>query len=53
MVLACSLLKRSYRETVIDNHQGDVKLVYLQAARSLLEQRLTSRLVFCRNQSSR
>jgi gluconokinase len=43
VVLACSLLKRSYRETVIDSHHGDVKLVYLQAGRSLLEQRLTSR----------
>src|SRR5678816_3720652 len=35
VVLACSLLKRSYRQTVIDSHQGDVKLVYLQAGRSL------------------
>ena len=42
VILACSLLKQSYRETVLDSH-ADAKLVYLQAGRSLLHQRLASR----------
>ena len=42
VILACSLLKESYRDRVLNGH-ADVKLVYLQAGRSLLHQRLASR----------
>jgi gluconokinase len=43
VVLACSLLKQSYRDNVLHGHQDEVKLVYLQASRSLLHERLTKR----------
>jgi gluconokinase len=42
-VLACSLLKQSYRETVLKGYEKDVGLVYLQASPSLLARRLASR----------
>ena len=43
VVLACSLLKQSYRAQVLGGHGDVVKLVHLQASRLLLEQRLTGR----------
>ena len=41
VVLACSALKRSYRELLAIN--AEVKLVYLKGARELLRERLRSR----------
>jgi len=43
VVLACSLLKQSYRTTVLGGFADEVKVAYLQASRSLLQQRLTTR----------
>ncbi len=43
IVVACSLLKRSYRAAVLKGHKKDVGLVYLQASPSLLRQRLGGR----------
>jgi carbohydrate kinase (thermoresistant glucokinase family) len=42
-VLACSLLKQTYRDTVLGGYEPQVKLVYLQASRALLQVRLTTR----------
>lgn len=42
-VLACSLLTRIHRTTVLSGFEVDVKLVFLQASRALLEARLTVR----------
>lgn len=41
VVLACSALKRSYRELLVFN--AEVKLVYLKGTRELLRERLRSR----------
>jgi len=43
VVLASSLLRRSYRASVLRGYEGQAKLVYLRADRALLERRLTSR----------
>jgi gluconokinase len=43
VVLACSLLKPSYRATVLGGCEDEGKVVYLQASRALLQQRLSSR----------
>ena len=42
-VLAASLLKQTYRDTVLEGYERQVKLVYLQASRALLQTRLTTR----------
>lgn len=43
-VLAASLLKQTYRDTVVGGYEEtEVKLVYLQASRALLQTRLTTR----------
>ena len=42
-VLAASLLKQTYRDTVVGGYEAEVKLVYLQASRALLQTRLTTR----------
>jgi ribulose-phosphate 3-epimerase len=41
-VLACSALKRSYRDIIINDHP-EVKLIYLKGSRDLLRQRMTTR----------
>ncbi|MBN9561551.1 MAG: gluconokinase [Alphaproteobacteria bacterium] len=41
-VLACSALKRSYRDVII-GERGDVALVYLQGAKELIAARMASR----------
>jgi gluconokinase len=43
VVLACSVLKASYRETVLSGYEHSVRIVYLKASKSLLQQRLTDR----------
>ncbi len=43
MVVACSLLKASYRATVLAGHDDHVRIVYLKASRELLRQRLAAR----------
>jgi gluconokinase len=43
VVVACSLLKRSYRAAVLKGYEKKVRLVYLQAAPSLLRRRLSGR----------
>jgi gluconokinase len=42
VVLACSALKRSYRERL--HVSSDVRFVYLQVARDVIEQRLEARI---------
>jgi gluconate kinase len=42
-VLACSLLKESYRVTVVDGLWRDVKIVYLRGDPGLLQRRLAVR----------
>ena len=43
VVLACSLLKETYRRQVLDGHRDKVQLVYLKASPALLQLRLTKR----------
>ncbi|HJT21494.1 MAG TPA: gluconokinase [Nitrospira sp.] len=43
VVLACSLLKESYRATVVADHRNEVKIVYLRADIGLLQRRLAGR----------
>jgi gluconokinase len=43
VVLACSVLKASYRRAVLDGHRDQVRIVYLKADRRLLRQRLAQR----------
>lgn len=43
VVLAGSLLKAAYRATVLNGHCDLVRVVYLQASRNLLQQRLINR----------
>ena len=42
-VLACSLLTKAHREAVLTQAEADVKLVYLEATRPLLRERLSAR----------
>jgi gluconokinase len=42
-VLACSLLKESYRAYVLNGHRDKVQLVYLKASPALLHLRLINR----------
>ena len=41
-VIACSALKRSYREILVDGH-SDVRIVYLSGDRDLISRRITMR----------
>jgi gluconokinase len=43
VVLACSLLKESYRSIVLSGYESAVRLVYLKASRSILQRRLVGR----------
>jgi len=43
VVLAASVLKADYRATVLAGHEPRVRLVYLNASTTLLQQRLASR----------
>lgn len=43
VVFACSLLKAAYRVSVLDGYSDQVRIVYLKAGRSLLQQRLSQR----------
>lgn len=43
VVLACSLLKASYRDRVLTGYRDQTKLVYLKAGPRLLQQRLVHR----------
>lgn len=43
VVLACSVLKAAYRATVLEGSGDQVKIVYLKADRSVLQQRLAHR----------
>lgn len=43
VVLACSVLKAAYRDTVLAGHEPQVRLVYLKAGPALLRQRLAHR----------
>jgi gluconokinase len=43
VVLACSLLKETYRGYVLNGHRDKVQLVYLKASPALLQLRLTRR----------
>lgn len=43
VVVACSVLKRSYRDLLSVHSAGDIKLVYLKGAYDLLLERLHSR----------
>jgi gluconokinase len=43
VVLACSVLKTSYRDHIVDGHDAQVKIVYLKADPSLLRRRLVER----------
>jgi gluconokinase len=42
-VVACSMLKRSYRDLLRDDHRDSVLMVFLDVPREELERRLTSR----------
>jgi gluconokinase len=42
-VLACSLLTQAHRAAVLTQDEADVKLVYLEATRPLLRERLSAR----------
>jgi gluconokinase len=42
-VVACSMLKRSYRDLLREGHQDRVLMVFLDVPRAELERRLTSR----------
>lgn len=42
MVVACSALKRAYRDVLI-GHRTDVRLAYLRGARAVIEQRIGGR----------
>jgi ribulose-phosphate 3-epimerase len=41
-IITCSVLKRSYRDIIINDHH-EVKLIYLKGPRDLLRQRMTAR----------
>lgn len=43
VVLACSLLREEYRDTVLHGHRDKVQLVYLRASPTLLRLRLINR----------
>ena len=43
VVFACSLLKAAYRASVLDGYSDQVRIVYLKAGYSLLQQRLAHR----------
>lgn len=43
VVLACSVLKTAYRATVLAGYRDHVRIVYLKASRTLLQQRLAHR----------
>jgi gluconokinase len=43
VVFACSLLKAAYRVSVLAGYSDQVRIVYLKAGRSLLQQRLSKR----------
>ncbi|HKT34844.1 MAG TPA: gluconokinase [Nitrospira sp.] len=42
-IVACSLLTERYRDSVLSGSRPHVQLVYLQASRTLLNERLTAR----------
>ena len=42
-ILACSLLKQSYRKSVLEGHHRSVRVVFLKADKLLLQERLANR----------